>query len=103
MRRCPTGNNQSSPTAGCDTLLTSGLATYQTIENLLNNGYRADDKINQKQSEGAENVMSNFGLREILANLSLTCLAVNRIFIILLSRRSWLQIHRPEQRLWKLT
>jgi chitinase len=47
---CSTGNNQSSPAAGCDTLLTSGLATYQTIENVLNNGYQADDKINQKQS-----------------------------------------------------
>ena len=38
---CSTGNNQSSPAAGCDTLLTSGLATYKTIENLLNNGYTA--------------------------------------------------------------
>ena len=38
---CSTGNNQSSPAAGCDTLLTSGLATYGTIKNLLNNGYTA--------------------------------------------------------------
>jgi chitinase len=47
---CSIGNNQSSPAAGCDTLLTSGLATYQTIENLPNNGYQTDGKINQKQS-----------------------------------------------------
>jgi chitinase len=38
---CSTGNNQSSPAAGCDTLLTNGLATYATIANLLNNGYTA--------------------------------------------------------------
>jgi chitinase len=38
---CPTGDNQSSPTAGCDFLLTDGLATYRTIENLLNNGFTA--------------------------------------------------------------
>jgi len=38
---CPTGNNQSSPAAGCDFLLTSGMATYRTIENLLNNGFSA--------------------------------------------------------------
>jgi hypothetical protein len=38
-------------------------------------------------------------LQRILANLSLTCLAVNRIFIILLSRRYSLQIHYPKQRL----
>jgi len=38
---CPTGNNQSSPTAGCDFLLTDGLATYRTLENLLNNGFTA--------------------------------------------------------------
>ena len=36
---CPTGNNQGSPAAGCDYILTDGLATYQTIENLLNNGF----------------------------------------------------------------
>jgi len=36
---CPTGDNQSSPTTGCDVLLTDGLATYGTIVNLLNNGY----------------------------------------------------------------
>src|ERR1700722_20376477 len=36
---CPTGDNQSSPTAGCDVLLTDGLATYGTLVNLLNNGY----------------------------------------------------------------
>ena len=36
---CPTGDNQSSPTAGCDVLLTDGLATYGTIVNLLNNGF----------------------------------------------------------------
>ncbi|MBB5317368.1 glycosyl hydrolase family 18 protein [Tunturibacter empetritectus] len=38
---CSTGNNQSSPAAGCDTLLTNGLATYGTIKNLLSNGYTA--------------------------------------------------------------
>jgi chitinase len=38
---CSTGNNQSSPAAGCDALLTNGLATYSTIKNLLNNGYTA--------------------------------------------------------------
>jgi chitinase len=38
---CSTGNNQSSPAAGCDPLLTNGLATYGTIKNLLNNGYTA--------------------------------------------------------------
>jgi chitinase len=47
---CSTGNNQSSPAAGCDTLLTSVLATYRTIEHLLNNGYQADNEVNQKQS-----------------------------------------------------
>ncbi len=36
---CPTGDNQSSPTAGCDVLLTDGLATYGTLVNLLNNGF----------------------------------------------------------------
>jgi chitinase len=36
---CPTGDNQSSPTAGCDVLLTDGLATYGTVVNLLNNGF----------------------------------------------------------------
>jgi chitinase len=36
---CPTGDNQGSPTAGCDVLLTDGLATYGTIVNLLNNGF----------------------------------------------------------------
>ena len=36
---CSTGNNQSSPAAGCDTLLTNGLATYGTIKNLLSNGF----------------------------------------------------------------
>jgi chitinase len=36
---CPTGDNQSSPTAGCDYLLTDGLATYGTIINLLSNGF----------------------------------------------------------------
>jgi chitinase len=36
---CSTGNNQSSPAAGCDVMLTSGLATYGTIKNLLSNGY----------------------------------------------------------------
>jgi len=36
---CPTGDNQSSPTTGCDVLLTDGLATYGTLVNLLNNGY----------------------------------------------------------------
>ncbi len=38
---CSTGNNQSSPAAGCDPLLTNGLATYATIKNLLSNGYTA--------------------------------------------------------------
>lgn len=38
---CSTGNNQSSPAAGCDVMLTNGLATYGTIKNLLNNGYTA--------------------------------------------------------------
>jgi chitinase len=36
---CSTGDNQSSPAAGCDVLLTDGLATYGTIVNLLNNGF----------------------------------------------------------------
>jgi len=36
---CPTGQNQSSPAAGCDFLLVDGLATYGTIVNLLNNGF----------------------------------------------------------------
>ena len=36
---CPTGNNQSSPAAGCDFLLTDGMATYRTIVNLLSNGF----------------------------------------------------------------
>jgi chitinase len=36
---CPTGDNQGSPTAGCDVLLTDGLATYGTIVNLLKNGF----------------------------------------------------------------
>ncbi|MGD0938560.1 MAG: glycosyl hydrolase family 18 protein [Terracidiphilus sp.] len=35
---CPTGENQSSPTTGCDPLLTDGLATYRTIENLIGAG-----------------------------------------------------------------
>jgi chitinase len=36
---CPTGDNQGGPAAGCDYLLTDGLATYGTIVNLLNNGF----------------------------------------------------------------
>jgi chitinase len=36
---CPTGDNQSSPTAGCDFLLVDGLATYRSIVNMLNNGF----------------------------------------------------------------
>jgi chitinase len=36
---CPTGQNQSSPAAGCDFLLVDGLATYGTLVNLLNNGF----------------------------------------------------------------
>jgi chitinase len=36
---CSTGNNQGSPAAGCDVLLTDGLATYGTLVNLLNNGF----------------------------------------------------------------
>ncbi len=38
---CSTGDNQSSPAAGCDYLLTNGLATYRSLINLLNNGYTA--------------------------------------------------------------
>ena len=38
---CPTGENQGSPAAGCDYILTDGLATYQSVENLLNNGFTA--------------------------------------------------------------
>ena len=41
MGLCPTGQNQSAPAAGCDPLLTDGLATYRTLENLLSNGYTA--------------------------------------------------------------
>jgi chitinase len=36
---CSSGDNQSSPAAGCDYLLTDGLATYGTIVNMLNNGF----------------------------------------------------------------
>jgi chitinase len=36
---CSSGDNQSSPAAGCDVLLTDGLATYGTIVDLLNNGF----------------------------------------------------------------
>jgi chitinase len=36
---CSSGDNQSSPAAGCDVLLTDGLATYGTVVNLLNNGF----------------------------------------------------------------
>jgi chitinase len=36
---CSTGDNQGSPAAGCDYLLTDGLATYGTIVNLLSNGF----------------------------------------------------------------
>jgi chitinase len=36
---CSSGDNQSSPAAGCDYLLTDGLATYGTIVNLLKNGF----------------------------------------------------------------
>ncbi|MDE1163052.1 MAG: glycosyl hydrolase family 18 protein [Acidobacteriaceae bacterium] len=39
LGNCSTGNNQSSPAAGCDYLLTDGLITYRTIQNLLSNGY----------------------------------------------------------------
>jgi chitinase len=38
---CSTGQNQSGPAAGCDFLLTDGLATYGTITNLLNHGFTA--------------------------------------------------------------
>ena len=38
---CSTGNNQGSPAAGCDVMLTDGLATYGTIVNLLNHGFTA--------------------------------------------------------------
>ena len=38
---CSTGNNQSSPAAGCDFLLTDGLATYRTLVNLLTHGFTA--------------------------------------------------------------
>ena len=36
---CPTGQNQGGPAAGCDFLLTDGMATYRSIANLLNNGF----------------------------------------------------------------
>jgi chitinase len=36
---CSSGENQGSPAAGCDYLLTDGLATYGTIVNLLSNGF----------------------------------------------------------------
>jgi chitinase len=36
---CSTGDNQGSPAAGCDYILTDGLATYQTVENLLSHGF----------------------------------------------------------------
>jgi len=36
---CSSGDNQGSPAAGCDVLLTDGLATYGTIVNLLSNGF----------------------------------------------------------------
>jgi chitinase len=36
---CSSGENQSSPAAGCDLLLTDGLATYGTIVNLLSHGF----------------------------------------------------------------
>jgi len=36
---CSSGENQGSPAAGCDYLLTDGLATYGTVVNLLNNGF----------------------------------------------------------------
>jgi chitinase len=38
---CSSGDNQGSPAAGCDVLLTDGLATYGTIVNLLSNGFTA--------------------------------------------------------------
>ena len=38
---CSSGNNQTSPVAGCDYLLTNGMATYRTLENILNNGFTA--------------------------------------------------------------
>jgi len=36
---CSSGDNQGSPAAGCDYLLTDGLATYGTVVNLLSNGF----------------------------------------------------------------
>ncbi len=36
---CTSGNNQSSPAAGCDPLLTDGMATYGTIENMISHGF----------------------------------------------------------------
>jgi chitinase len=36
---CSSGDNQGSPAAGCDVLLTDGLATYGTLVNLLSNGF----------------------------------------------------------------
>jgi chitinase len=36
---CPTGDNQTTPAAGCDVLLTDGLATYGTLANLQSKGY----------------------------------------------------------------
>ena len=36
---CPTGQNQGGPAAGCDFLLTDGMATYRSLVNMLNNGF----------------------------------------------------------------
>jgi chitinase len=41
LGNCSTSANQSSPAAGCDFLLTDGLATYRTLVNLLNHGFTA--------------------------------------------------------------
>jgi len=36
---CSTGNNQSGPAAGCDPLLTDGMATYGTLTNMMSHGF----------------------------------------------------------------
>jgi hypothetical protein len=99
---CSTGNNQNSPAAGYDILLTSGLATYQRSSTFLT----MDSKLTTRSTKSSLGMSRKpnvkLWLRKILANLSLTCLSVNRIFIILSSRRYSFQIHYLEQRLWGL-
>jgi chitinase len=36
---CSTGNNQGSPAAGCDPLLTDGMASYGTLTNMMSHGF----------------------------------------------------------------